>query len=69
MFKLIAVTDQASCPENFWTQLQLLAASEIDALIFRAKEILVAASPTTLSRKRAHSREEIVREAKGIKMR
>ena len=39
MFKLIAVTDQASCPENFWTQLQLLAASEIDALIFRAKEL------------------------------
>lgn len=39
MFKLITVTDQASCPENFWTQLQLLAASEIDALIFRAKEL------------------------------
>lgn len=39
MFKLLAVTDQASCPENFWTQLQLLAASEIDALIFRAKEL------------------------------
>lgn len=39
MFKLIVVTDQASCPENFWTQLQLLAASEIDALIFRAKEL------------------------------
>jgi thiamine-phosphate diphosphorylase len=39
MFKLIAVTDQASCPENFWTQLQLLAASEIDVLIFRAKEL------------------------------
>ena len=39
MFKLIAVTDPASCPENFWTQLQLLAASEIDALIFRAKEL------------------------------
>lgn len=39
MFKLIAVTDQASCPENFWTQLQRLAASEIDALIFRAKEL------------------------------
>lgn len=39
MFKLIAVTDQASCPEIFWTQLQLLAASEIDALIFRAKEL------------------------------
>ena len=39
MFKLIAVTDQASCPENFQKQLQLLAASEIDALIFRAKEL------------------------------
>lgn len=39
MFKLIAVTDQASCPENFWAQLQLLAAAEIDALIFRAKEL------------------------------
>lgn len=39
MFKLLAVTDRASCRENFEKRLQLLAASGIDMLILRAKEL------------------------------
>ncbi|WP_455656896.1 thiamine phosphate synthase [Phascolarctobacterium sp.] len=39
MFKLLAVTDRASCREAFADRLQHLAASGIDALILRAKEL------------------------------
>lgn len=39
MFKLLAVTDRASCREAFADRLRHLAASGIDALILRAKEL------------------------------
>ncbi|WP_455652042.1 thiamine phosphate synthase [Phascolarctobacterium sp.] len=39
MFKLLAVTDRASCREAFADRLRRLAASGIDALILRAKEL------------------------------
>lgn len=39
MFKLIAVTDRAACCEAFADRLRHLAASGIDALILRAKEL------------------------------
>lgn len=39
MFKLIAVTDRAACCEAFADRLRRLAASGIDALILRAKEL------------------------------
>ncbi|MCC8158620.1 MAG: thiamine phosphate synthase [Phascolarctobacterium sp.] len=39
MFKLLAVTDPASCREAFADRLRRLAASGIDALILRAKEL------------------------------
>lgn len=39
MFKLIAVTDRAACCEAFADRLRRLAASSIDALILRAKEL------------------------------
>lgn len=39
MFKLLAVTDRASCREAFADRLRHLAASGIEALILRAKEL------------------------------
>ena len=39
MFKLLAVTDRAACCEAFADRLRRLAASGIDALILRAKEL------------------------------
>ena len=39
MFKLLAVTDPASCREAFADRLRRLSASDIDALILRAKEL------------------------------
>lgn len=50
-FKLLAVTDRASCQENLERRIRRLAASNIDALILRAKDLplqsyLALAEPT-----------------------